>query len=415
MSFDDVLILLVLILLSAFFSGSEIAYVVSNKLKLEVRARGNKLSAKSALYYIQNPQTFFSTILIGNSIVNIAFASITTLFLTTIFGLGEVSVLIISSFILLIFGELIPKYFSRELSDRIILMTALPLRVFSFLLSPLTKITSSISLRLTQSEKFKEENINLLFDKEDIESLVKESHEAGVVNKKESDIINKVLSLGDQKVYEAMRPRTEIVGVEIDQNVDEALSIFIESGYSKLPVYEENLDNIRGVIFAYDIFKLPNNIKSMTREILFVPDTKKSIDMLNEFLNKHVSIAAVVDEFGGTAGIVTMEDIIEELFGEIKDEYDIEEDICKKISEKNYLISGKVEIDFINEKFQLEIPFGDYETIAGYITARIGRIPIQGENVKIDNFNITIIRSSQIKIDLVKVLVLSETESKSEF
>ena len=413
MNFNDILILLILLILSAFFSGSEIAFVVSNKLKLEVRARGNNLSAKGALYYIKNPQVFFSTILIGNSIVNIAFASISALFLTTIFKLEDLSILIISSFILLVFGELIPKYFARELSDRIILMSALPLRVFSFLLSPLTKITSSISSRLTQSEKFKEENINLLFDKEDIESLVKESHEAGVVNKKESDIINKVLSLGDQKVYEAMRPRTEIVGVEIDQSVDEALSIFIESGYSKLPVYEENLDNIKGVIFAYDIFKLPQNIKNMTREILFVPDTKKSIDMLNEFLSKHISIAAVVDEFGGTAGIVTMEDIIEELFGEIKDEYDVEEDICKKISENNYLISGKVEIDFINEKFQLDIPFGDYETIAGYITARIGRIPLQGENVKIDNFNITIIRSSQIKIDLIKILLINEVEPKS--
>ncbi|MHB8581075.1 MAG: hemolysin family protein [Ignavibacteriaceae bacterium] len=412
MNFNDILILLILLILSAFFSSSEIAYVVSNKLKLEVRARGKNLSAKSALYYIKNPQTFFSTILIGNSIVNIAFASIRALILTTIFKLGDFSVLIISTLVLLIFGELIPKYFARELADRIILKSALPLRVFSILLSPLTKVTSSISSRLTQSEKFKEENINLLFDKEDIESLVKESHEAGAVNKKESDIINKVLSLGDQKVYEAMRPRTEIVGVEIDQSVDEALAIFIESGYSKLPVYEENLDNIKGVIFAYDIFKLPQNIKDITREILFVPDTKKSIDMLNEFLSKHVSIAAVVDEFGGTAGIVTMEDIIEELFGEIKDEYDVEEDICKKISENNYLISGKVEIDFINEKFQFNIPFGDYETIAGYITARIGRIPLQGENVKIDNFNITIIRSSQIKIDLVKVLLINEAEPK---
>ncbi|MHB1688167.1 MAG: hemolysin family protein [Ignavibacteriaceae bacterium] len=412
MNYNDILILILLLIFSAFFSGSEIAFVVSNKLKLEVKARRNKLSAKSALYYIKNPQEFYSTILIGNSVVNIAFASISALFLTTIFRLGDLSVLIISSFVLLIFGELIPKYFSRELADRIIIISALPLRAFSFLLSPLIKVTSSISSRLTQSSNYKEENINLLFDKEDIESLVKESHEAGVVNKKERDIINKVLSLGDQKVYEAMRPRTEIVGVEIDQTVDEALSIFIESGYSKLPVYEENLDNIKGVIFAYDIFKLPPNIKTITREILFVPETKKSIDMLNEFLNKHVSISAVVDEFGGTAGIVTMEDIIEELFGEIKDEYDVEEDICKKVSDNNYLISGKVEIDFINEKFQLDIPLGDYETVAGYITARVGRIPLQGESLRIDNFNITVIRSTPIKIDLVKVILINEADSK---
>jgi len=413
MNFNNVLILVLLLILSAFFSGSEMAFVVSNKLKLEVKARRNKVTAKSALYFTKHPQEFFSTILLGNNIVNIAFASISAIYLTYFFRLNEFSVLIISSFFLLIFGELIPKYFSRELADRVILISAIPLRILSICLKPFTKVTESISSRLTPSSSFIEENITSLFDKEDIETLVKESHEAGVVNIKESTIINKVLSLGDQKVYEAMRPRTEIVGVEIDQTIDEALSIFIDSGYSKLPVYEENLDNIKGVIFAYDIFKLPQNIKTITREILFVPETKRSIDMMNEFLSKHVSISAVVDEFGGTAGIVTMEDIIEELFGEIKDEYDVEEDICKKISENIFMISGKVEVDFVNEKFQLSIPLGDYETIAGYITTRIGRIPQQGENIKIDNFNITIIRATQIKIDLVKIVLTAEVDTKT--
>ncbi len=410
MSFNDVLILVFLLIFSAFFSGSEMAFVVSNKLKLEVKARRNRLSAKSALYFTKNPQEFFSTILLCNNVVNIAFASISAIYLTYYFNLNEFSVLVISSFFLLIFGELIPKYFSRELADWIILISALPLRILSIFLKPLTKVTESISSRLTPSSSFIEENITSLFDKEDIETLVKESHEAGVVNIKESTIINKALSLGDQKVYEAMRPRTEMVGVEIEQTIDEALSIFIDSGYSKLPVYEENLDNIKGVIFAYDIFKLPQNIKAITREILFVPETKRSIDMLNEFLNKHTAIAIVVDEFGGTAGLITMEDIIEELFGEIKDEYDVEEFICKKISEDIYMISGKVEIDFVNEKFQLNIPLGDYETIAGYITTRTGRIPLQGENIKIDNFNITVVRATQIKIDLVKIVLLTDNE-----
>jgi CBS domain containing-hemolysin-like protein len=252
----------------------------------------------------------------------------------------------------------------------------------------------------------KAENINYLFSKEDIEFLVKESHEAGVVNKKESDIITRVLALGEQRVYEAMRPRTEIVGVDIDSTIDEAITIFIESGYSKIPVYEENLDNIRGVIFAYDIFKSPKNLQNIIREIIFVPETKRSFEMLNEFLNKQVSIAIVVDEFGGTAGLVTMEDIIEELFGEIKDEYDIEEDICRKIASDTYLISGKVEIDYINEKYSLNIPTGDYETIAGFITSKLGRIPLQGENVTIENFNFLIARATNIKIDLLKLTLI---------
>jgi len=406
----DIIILISLIILSAFFSGSEIAFIVGNKIKIEIRARKKNIAAESAQHFINNPQKFFSTILIGNNIVNIAFASISALFLSAIFGLNKFTILIISTFIILLFGELIPKYLARELADRIILLAALPLRAVSILLYPFVKITSSLSSLFTQSSNVSEEKINYLFSKEDIETLVKESHEAGIVNKKESDIISKVFSLGDIRVYEAMRPRTEIVGIEIGQSIDEALSIFIESGYSKLPVYEDNLDNIKGVIYAYDIFKSPKNLNEIIKEIIFVPETKKGFDMLNEFLSKQASIAVVIDEFGGTAGIITMEDIIEELFGEIRDEYDIEEDICRKIDENTYIINGKVEIDYINEKYNLNIPTGDYETIGGYITTRLGRIPAQGENVLIDGFNILIARANQIKVEVVKLSVNLETQ-----
>ena len=407
---NDIIILIILLLVSGFFSSSEMAFVVSNKLKLEIKARKNNLSAKTAFLFSQNPQDFFSTVLIGNNIVNIAFASICTVVLTTFLGLGELSILFISTFVLLIIGELIPKYFAREIADRFVLLSALPVKVVSVVLFPFVKVLSSISSRLTQSSNVKEEKINYLFSREDIESLVEESMEAGIVNKKESDIINKVFYLGEQRVYEAMRPRTEIVGVEIGQNINEALTIFIESGYSKLPVYEENLDNIKGVVFAYDIFKSPEDLKSITREIIFVPETKKTFDMLNEMLTRQVSIAIVIDEFGGTAGIITLEDIMEELFGEIKDEYDVEEDICRRIAANTYLISGKVEIDFINEKYSLNIPTGDYETIGGYLTSNLGRIPVEGENVVVDNFNILIARATSIKIELVKLTLIEQME-----
>lgn len=412
MSTGNLLILFLMLLLSAFFSGSEIAFVVSNKLKLEVKARKNNIAAKSAFYFVENPQDFFSTVLIGNSIVNIAFASLSTLALTSLFGLNEISILIISTLLLLIIGELIPKYFAREVADSVVLITSLPVRGISILFYPLIKITKSISAFLTQSSTGTEERINYLFNKEDVEYLVEESYNAGTVNKSESDIISKVLDLGDQKVYDAMRPRTEIIGVEITQTILEALSIFIDSGYSKLPVYEDNLDDIKGVIFAYDVFNMPPDLKSIMREIIFVPETKKTFDMLNEFLSRHVSIAIVIDEFGGTAGIITMEDIMEELFGEIRDEYDIEEDICRKIADNTYLISGKVEIDFINEKYDLNIPSGDYGTIGGFITSRTGSIPAEGENITIENFNILIIRANVIKIDLIKLIV--QTDIKGE-
>lgn len=402
---NDILILIALLIASGFFSSSEIAFVVANKIKIEIKARRENLSAKSVMYFLKNPQNFFSAILIGNNITNIAFASIGTVLLSTFFGLEDFSILLITSFSLLIFGELLPKYFARELAEKTILTFALPLRILTFTIYPFVKLTSSIAEILTKSANVNEENISNLFQKEDIQTLVTESHEAGIVNKKEIDIIKRVLELGEQRVYEAMRPRTEIVGIEVESSIDDVIKVFIDSGFSKLPIYEENLDNIKGVVFAYDLFKLPKNLNEIIRDVIFVPETKKSIEMLNEFLANRTSISIVVDEFGGTAGIVTVEDLIEELFGEIRDEYDIEDDLCRKISENSFIISGKVEIDYINEQFNINLPYGDYETIAGFITSNTGKIPMQGETVVINNLTILIVRSTSKKIELVKLII----------
>ncbi len=237
------------------------------------------------------------------------------------------------------------------------------------------------SNKIVQTESIKTDSIYHLFDKEDIKGLVKESEIAGIVDKKDSELINKVIELGDQRVYEAMTPRTEMIGVEITGEINEVFSIFIDSGFSKLPVYKDNLDNIKGVILAKDLFKAPQTIKDILREVSFIPETKKSFDVLNDFLEKRNSIAIVVDEHGGTAGIVTIEDILEELFGEIEDEFDIQDDVCRRTSKDTYIISGKVEVDHINEKYNLNIEEGNYETLSGFITTQLGRIPNQGESV----------------------------------
>jgi CBS domain containing-hemolysin-like protein len=208
-----------------------------------------------------------------------------------------------------------------------------------------------------------------------------------------------------------MTPRTDIVGVDIGGTMEEVLNTFIESGYSKIIVYDENLDNIKGTVFTKDIFKQPKDLQSVVREVLFVPETKKSMDMLNEFLDKQFSFAVVVDEFGGTAGIITVEDLIEELFGEIRDEYDdVNEKVARKIEPNSYLLSGKVEIDYLNEELDFKIPEGDYETIAGFVTFKIGRIPKKGETFKLDNFTILILKSSNTKIDLMKLTIEQEPQ-----
>lgn len=400
---EELILLILLLILSGFFSGTEMAYIVSSKLKMEIKARKKNPAALSAHYFKSHPQTFFSTVLIGNNVVNVALSSLSAVFLSAIFGLGELSILLISSFLLLLFGELLPKYFASEIADKTLLLSALPLRIFSVMIFPFVKAASTASEKLTQSTSIEADALSHLFDKEKIKELVKESQIAGVVDKKESDIIEKVIELGEQRAYETMTPRTDIIGVEINQTIKEALTIFIDSGFSKLPVYEDNLDNIKGIVLAKDIFKSPQNLKGIIRKVSFMPETKKSFDVMNEFLDNKTSIAIVIDEFGGTAGIVTMEDILEELFGEIKDEFDVDEDICRKITANSYLLSGKVELDYINEKYEMNIEEGDYETIAGYVITRLGRIPAQGETVEIDNYTILIARAASQKIELVKL------------
>ncbi len=396
--------LAVLIILSGFFASSELAFVVVNKIKIEVWARKNKYAARHSSYFINKPDEFFSTILISNNIVNIAFASISTVLLTRLFGFGNFTILIISTLVILIFGELLPKYFAREYPERTLRLTIVPIRWLNVLLKPFVKITSSIPQALTETGKLREENYVSFIDRGELEDLLNESAEAGHVGVDQQSILNRIIKLSETKVYEVMTPRTDIVGVEVGTPIKEVIQLFVSSGYSKLPVYEGNLDNIKGVIFAYDMFDRPTDLKSILRDIIYVPETKKAGEMLKEFLNKHISIAMVVDEFGGTAGIVTLEDVIEEMFGEIRDEYDEEDEVCKQVDENTYVISGKCEIDRINEEFQLNIPDGDYETIAGYVMSKAGKIPVRGEQLKIDDNKIIILHSTNTKINLIKII-----------
>ena len=409
---ENLIILVILLLLSAFFSSTELAFIVSNKLKIEVKARKKNFAAQSAYHFVKDNQDFYSTILIGNNIVNVAFASLATVLLADYMGWNEYEILFAITIVTLIFGELLPKFVAREDADSFILIFSIPLRIISFILSPLTKITKQLLKLLTEKKQEAAQNITRLFDKDDFIILIDEGHRAGKFKKEESNIITKVFDFTEQKVYEAMRPRTEITGIELSSSIKDAVDLFIESGYSKLIVYEENLDNIKGVILAKDMFSNPSDIKSVTREIPFYPETKKSLEILNEFLTSNVSIAVVVDEFGGTAGIVTMEDIIEELFGEISDEYDIEETICRKVSKDSFILSGKVEIDHINDKYDLNFPIGDYETIAGFIIEKLGYIPKSNETVTIDNYKFLIIRANKVKIDIVKLTLKKDDQSE---
>ncbi len=393
-----------LLVFSAFFSSSEIGYILSNKLKIEIRSRNNKLSAKNSYYFFKNPQKYFSTILISNNIVNITFSSFLTIFLTYYFSLTEITILVMSTAFIFLLGELIPKLIATENPDKFYEFTSTPIRIISFILYPFVYLSVKFSAFIT-GDKINERGINYILYREDINTLIEESNEAGNFDEQNTDIIKNVLKMSNQRVVEVMTPRTAIVGIDISSTIEEALDLFIESGYSKLVVYEESADHIRGIILAYDMFKKPESIESILREIPYIPESKRSMDTLDELLAKNISMAIVVDEFGGTAGLITIEDVIEEMVGEINDEFDDNEIVNKKIDDSTFLFSGKAEIDFINEEFGIGIPDGEYETIAGFITSQIGRIPVKGEKIMIGKFQIEILFADKVKIELIKVKI----------
>jgi CBS domain containing-hemolysin-like protein len=401
-----ILISLLSLVLSAYFSSTEIAYIVTNKLKIKILSKKDSLVGRSIAYFSNNSNYFFTTILIGNNIVNITFSTLATIMLTNY--LSDIGILILSTIILLLFGEIIPKVIAREIPDTYLAYCISPLYLFNWTIRPIVQIFSFISNIFIIKSKISEENIYDSFSKKDIEKIVEESKEAGIVNEKESNIISNILEISQTKVGEIVRPRTEIVGIEVNQTIDDLITLHNETGYSKFPVYEKNLDNIVGYVLALDCLNNPSTLSEIIRDIIYIPESKKVTEALKDFTAKKVSIAVVIDEFGGTSGIITLEDIVEELFGDIKDEYDDDEYICKELPNKHIIASGMIEIEDFNTRIKtIQLPEGNYETISGFITFHSGKIPQKNEIITINNLRFHIIKSDGKKIDLVKIELLS--------
>lgn len=401
----ELILIFITLLLSGFFSASEIAFVVANRLKLEVRARKNGLGARTTLSLVDKPERFLTTTLVGNNIANVACSSLSAVYLKYLFGLDDVSVLLIVSGAILLFGEIIPKSIFREIADSIVVYSGIFLKGVDYVLYPLVRISSWVSGLLVGFFKVESSQVSNFFTKHDMDLIVRESVEVGLVKREDRMLISRVFALGDQPVREVMIPRTEIIAVGKGASMREVHELFTSSGFSRIPAYDETLDRIVGVIHVRDLFRKPRSMKQIMREIMFVPESKKSTDLLREFRENKMTMAIVVDEFGGTAGLVTVEDVIEEVLGEIHDEFDVEQIVYRKLASQVYLFSGRVEIDFVNEKFGLGIPKGDYETLAGYVISRIGKIPSEGETYPVDRFKIIVMKSTKTKVELLKLVV----------
>lgn len=421
----ELLLIVGFILLSGFFSGSEIGFVASNRLRLEIQARQGTLRSKYLKFFVRNPDIFMSTTLVGNNIINVAYATLMTIFLVAplhyLWGsffsaeLSDMYVLVlqtvIASVVILIFGEIIPKSIFRVNSDKMIPIVVFPIYATNVVLRPLIWIVNVIAQKLIRTLQPDSGTVQEFFKREDIEIIFREIGSAGETDfdEDDSEILSNVLELSNKRVKESMIPRTEISAVEIGSAIDDVFDVFIKSGYSKIPVYDGSIDNIVGVIFAYDLFKRPKTLKSIIRPIKHVPYSQKSTDLLSEFRKLNVSMAVVIDEYGGTAGLVTIEDLIEEVVGDIQDEYDTEETIMKKVGAKSYILSGDAEIEDIEEQFP-EIGLRDddtnFETLAGYIINTIGRIPKTDEEILLENMKIIITKAKPTRIEVVKLTLL---------
>jgi putative hemolysin len=398
-----VIALVILLVLSGIFSSAEIAFVVSNKTKLRVRAKKKMFGAETAIAFSDSPEKFLSTLLVGNNIANIAFASLAAIFMQRLFEWNNTAIFLAVTVILLLFGEIIPKSLVRVIADRAVSYMAVFVKASRILLFPLIWLIQYVSVLLVAALGFERVSAASFYSKKDFEVLLRESEEAGELRKGERQKLSKVITLSDVLTKDIMKPRTEIIGVPLNTSVRKALNVLSEKRFSKLFVYEENIDHIIGVVYARDFFKKPHSLSSIMREVLFVPETKNCSDLFREFRLKNITLAVVVDEFGGTAGVVTSQDILEEFLGEFPGEEEGEAHIFRKLSDGSIVISGNYEVQHLIEKYRLSIPEGRYETLAGYIISSLGRIPAEREEFVLGTYRFRVLRASRTHVDVVLI------------
>ncbi|PRX56360.1 hemolysin family protein [Flagellimonas meridianipacifica] len=426
---SPILIIVLSLLFSAFFSGMEIAFVSANKIHIELEKMQEGFFAKVLGWLTHKPSKFIATMLIGNNIALVIYGFymgdllmewFQTLmptqnqFLDALFtDFSLLTQTVISTFIILITAEFLPKVFFQIYSNTLLKVFAIPAYFFYLLFSSLSWMVIKISdFILKVFFKTDGDEVQLAFTKMELGDYITEQMES-VEEEDEVDseiqIFQNALEFSTVKAREVMVPRTEIMAVDLEETPKNLTKLFTETGYSKILVYKESIDEIIGYVHSYELFKKPKTIKSILLPVEFVPETMLIQDILNVLTKKRKSMAVVLDEYGGTSGIMTVEDIIEELFGEIEDEHDSTDLHEEQLSENVYKFSARLEVDYINENYKLELPESEeYETLGGLIMNGIAEIPEQDSEIKMDNFVFRILEVSNTKIDLVTVQVLLE-------
>lgn len=415
---DTLFYLLITMAFSAFFSGMEIAFVSVDKLRFEMDKREGVTSAILS-YFFRNPNNFISTMLVGNNIALVIYgifmaSLIDTYLLSHVIPNEFLSLLVqtvLSTLIILVTGEFLPKTLFKINPNLTLRIFALPLMVCYIILFPVSKLASGLSsifLRLLGLKVNKEDSAKA-FGKVDLDYFVQNSIEHAADEEQldtEVKIFQNALDFSNVKIRDCMVPRTEIVAVEASTSLEELKNRFVESGISKIIVYQGNIDNVVGYVHSSEMFRNPTELSHHIKELPIVPETMTAHKLMRLFMQQKKSIAVVVDEFGGTAGIVTLEDLVEEIFGDIEDEHDNTSYICKQIGEHEYVLSARLEIEKVNETFGLELPESDdYLTVGGLILNSYQSFPKLHEVVQVGQFEFKIIKVTATKIELVRLKV----------
>ncbi|WP_311330433.1 hemolysin family protein [Capnocytophaga sputigena] len=412
----SIIIILTTLVLSAFFSGFEIAYVSSNKVHLEILKKQEGVIANVLTKLTRKPSKLLATMLVGNNVALVVYGFEMGKVMTALLPDFFQNVLwhtIISTLIILITAEFMPKVFFQIYANQLLKLFAIPAYFFYLLFYPLSSLVMWISdFVLRVFFKTKGDYVPLSFTKVELVDYISEQLE-NVPKKEEMDsevqMFQNALEFSGVKAREIMIPRTEIVAVELNESIENLIATFVSSGFSKILIYNENIDDILGYVHSFDMFKKPKNIKEVLIPIVNIPETIQINEVLNILTRKRKSMAVVLDEYGGTSGIVTLEDIVEELFGEIEDEHDKDNFIEEQLSETEYLFSARLEVEYLNETYHLEIPESEeYETLGGFIVLHNEGIPTQGELIQIPPFSFVIEACSQTKIETVRLVVNKE-------
>ena len=389
------------LILSIVFSSSEIVLISANKLQIDVWIKQKYRFSTLSKSILKKKSIYLIVTLIGTNLSNILCSSFSTVYLLNKNIISSELIFIPIAVIVLLLGEILPKTIIREYSNIMLLILSPFIRIFYFIFYPIVKVLNKFNL--ANKKEYLNKISELENKREEFQNVYEHIHDENSIDEDEKEIIANIFEYSKSTVADVMTPRTEISSISSSQNLDETLHVFIDSGHSKLPVYNKNIDDITGIVYLYDLFAKPEKLKDITKNALFVPFSKSISDLMNQFKIEKHSIAIVLDEHGGTAGLITIEDVFEELFGDFEDEFDFEENSSKVIEDGSIITDAKMEYEVFNQKYGNIIIPGDYETVGGYIINKIGRIPNKNEHLFLPIGHVIIRKASSRKIEQIQI------------